>query len=86
MQETIKREWVKIFDFENMNCAMPDMTGNLEEMTNFMQMGGTDAGNALKMHCRAQVELYRQRYKVSIISFKNTLIKKKEDMFLWAVI
>ena len=70
------------FDFENMNCAMPDMTGNLEEMTNFMQMGGTDAGNAFADALQGTSGTVQAAVQSINNIIQNTLIKK-EDMFLW---
>lgn len=70
------------FDFENMNCAMPDMTGNLEEMTNFMQMGGTEAGNAFADALQGTNGTIAAAVQSINNIIQNTLIKK-EDMFLW---
>ncbi len=70
------------FDFQNMNCAMPDMTGNLEEMTNFMQMGGTDAGNAFADALQGTSGTVQAAVQSINNIIQNTLIKK-EDMFLW---
>lgn len=70
------------FDFQNVNCAMPDMTGNLEEMTNVMQIGGTDAGNAFADALQGTSETIAAAVQSINNIIQNTLIKK-EDMFLW---
>ena len=68
------------FDFQNMNCAMPDMTGNLEEMTNVMQMGGTEAGNAFANALQGTSGTVQAAVQSINNIIQNTLIKK-EDMF-----
>ena len=78
----VKTSVEQSFDFENMNCAMPDMTGNLEEMTNFMQMGGTDAGNAFADALQGTSGTVQAAVQSINNIIQNTLIKK-EDMFLW---
>ena len=78
----VKTSVEQSFDFENMNCAMPDMTGNLEEMTNFMQMGGTDAGNAFADVLQGTSGTVQAAVQSINNIIQNTLIKK-EDMFLW---
>ena len=78
----VKTSVEQSFDFENMNCSMPDMTGNLEEMTNFMQMGGAEAGNAFADALQGTSETIAAAVQSINNIIQNTLIKK-EDMFLW---
>ena len=78
----VKTSVEQSFDFENMNCAMPDMTGNLEEMTNFMQMGGTDAGNAFADALQGTSGTVQAAVQSINNIIQNTLLKK-ESMFLW---
>ena len=78
----VKTSVEQSFDFENMNCAMPDMTGNLEEMTNFMQMGGTDAGNAFASALESTSGTIAAAVQSINNIIQNTLLKK-ESMFLW---
>ena len=73
----VKTSVEQSFDFENMNCAMPDMTGNLEEMTNFMQ---TDWNRCRKCFADAlQGTSGTVQAAVQSINniIQNTLIKKK---------
>ena len=70
------------FDFENMNYSMPDMTGNLEEMKNVMQTGGTDAGNAFASALESTSGTIAAAVQSINNIIQNTLLKK-ESMFLW---
>lgn len=70
------------FDFANMNYTMPDMTGNLEEMKNVMQTGGTDAGNAFADALAATSENVATAIQ-SINSIIESTLLNKEQMYLW---
>ena len=70
------------FDFENMNYTMPDMTGNLEEMKNVMQTGGTDAGNAFADALAATSENVAAAIQ-SINNIIQSTLLNKEQMYLW---
>ncbi len=70
------------FDFANMNYTMPDMTGNLEEMKNIMQTGGTDAGNAFADALEATSENVAAAIQ-SINNIIQSTLLNKEQMYLW---
>ena len=70
------------FDFANMNYTMPDMTGDLQEVTNMMQTGGMDAGNAFAdalSGTSGNVQAAIQ----SINSIIESTLLNKEQMYLW---
>ena len=70
------------FDFANMNYTMPDVTGDLQEVTNMMQIGGTDAGNAFA-DALSETGGNVQSAIQSINSIIESTLLNKEQMYLW---
>lgn len=70
------------FDFANMNYTMPDMTGDLQEVTNFMQTGGMDAGNAFADALSGTGGNVQSAIQ-SINSIIESTLLNKEQMYLW---
>ena len=82
MEEQLKGIGENTFDFANMNYTMPDMTGDLQEVTNMMQTGGMDAGNAFAdalSGTGGNVQAAIQ----SINSIIESTLLNKEQMYLW---
>ena len=82
MEEQLKGIGENTFDFTNMNYTMPDMTGDLQEVTNIMQTGGMDAGNAFAdalSGTGGNVQAAIQ----SINSIIESTLLNKEQMYLW---
>jgi TP901 family phage tail tape measure protein len=70
------------FDFANMNYTMPDVTGDLQEVTNMMQTGGTDAGNAFADALSGTGGNVQSAIQ-SINSIIESTLLNKEQMYLW---
>ena len=70
------------FDFANMNYTMPDVTGDLQEVTNMMQIGGTDAGNAFADALSGTGGNVQSAIQ-SINSIIESTLLNKEQMYLW---
>ena len=70
------------FDFANMNYTMPDMTGDLQEVTNMMQTGGMDAGNAFADALSGTGGNVQSAIQ-SINSIIESTLLNKEQMYLW---
>lgn len=85
-QEEIKKQLKGLgentFDFGNLNGTMPDMTGNLEEIKNAMQTGGTEAGNAFANALEATSGTVAAAMQ-SINGIIQTTLLNTEQMFLW---
>ena len=82
MEEQLKGIGENTFDFANMNYTMPDMTGDLQEVTNMMQTGGMDAGNAFA-DALAGTSGNVQAAIQSINSIIESTLLNKEQMYLW---
>lgn len=81
MQEQLKG-LENTFDFENLHCTMPDMTEELAEVTNLMQTGGTEAGNAFANALNSSGENVRTAMQ-NINSIIQSTLLNTEQMFLW---
>ncbi len=82
MEEQLKGIGENTFDFTNMNYTMPDMTGDLQEVTNIMQTGGMDAGNAFADALSGTGGNVQSAIQ-SINSIIESTLLNKEQMYLW---
>ncbi len=82
MKEQLKGLGENTFDFGSLNCTMPDMTGNLEEIKNAMQTGGTEAGNAFASALEATGGAVAAAMQ-SINGIIQSTLLNSEQMFLW---
>ncbi len=82
MQEQLKGMGENTFDFENMNCTMPDMTQQLSETIDIMQTGGADAGNAFASALEGTSGTIAAAIQ-SINSIIESTLLNREQMFLW---
>ncbi len=82
MKEQLKGLGENTFDFGSLNCTMPDMTGNLEEIKNAMQTGGTEAGNAFANALEGTSGAVAAAMQNINGIIQSTLLNS-EQMFLW---